>query len=101
MLRISVVNEPTQRWSPVIGRCFRMTLAPLQDILASLSVQLRAPPDGTFCGTYACELRGRTSAGTELVVRSAHENGELAVTHAFARARRELRRERLRAPLAG
>lgn len=102
MLRISVVNEPSDRWIPLIGRCFRMTLAPLEANLTSLSVRLRAPaPEVAANGTYTCEVLGRTSAGTDLRVSSAHQDGEAAVSHAFARARRELRRERLRSGQAG
>lgn len=98
-MRISVVNEPAERWTPLIGHCFRMTLAPLQGAISSLSIELRAPGDvapGPRPGPYTCEVRDRTGQNDTLRVCSTHEEGALAIAHAFARARREVRRRCLR-----
>ncbi|MEQ8858510.1 MAG: hypothetical protein RIC56_07680 [Pseudomonadales bacterium] len=97
MLRINVTNDPAERWTPVIARHFTMTLAPHETTIRSLTVQLVAPAPKDASPAYACELHGRGANGFELRIRSSHEDGDMAIAHAFARARRELRRGRLRA----
>lgn len=99
MLRITVTNDSVERWSPVIGRHFQMTLAPLQSTIRSVRVALRAPGAHDATRIYRLELQARVANGPELRVSSSHEDGDAAVAHAFARARRELRRARLRTRL--
>lgn len=96
MLRISVTNDAADHWEPVISRHFAMTLAPLGSSIRSLSVHLLAPDPGDGSGIYECEIQGRSAKGSEVQVSSIHEQGNVAIAHAFARARRELARGRLR-----
>ncbi len=96
MLRISVANDSADHWVPVISHHFTMTLAPLGSSIRSLSVQLLAPKPSDRGGIYACEIHGRSAKGSLLRVSSSHEQGDVAIAHAFARARRELRRGHLR-----
>jgi len=98
MIRIDVVNEPAERWVPVIRRSFEMTLAPFQRTLGALRVELSAPEPGAE-GGYTCMLAGTTPAGRKLSIVSRHEVAEQAIVHTFIRARRELRRGQLRPPV--
>ncbi|MAT85106.1 MAG: hypothetical protein CMQ43_13235 [Gammaproteobacteria bacterium] len=99
MLRIRVAPQSSDRWSGFIERQFNLTLASLSPRL--VEVELRTPTGGAVRADYECRLVGRAAGGHDVRVVSRHERGEQAIAHAFARARRELRRERLRAPAAG
>jgi hypothetical protein len=99
MLRIRVAPQPSERWSGFIERQFNLTLASLSP--RQIEVELRMPSGVGARKDYECRLNGRAAGGHDVRVVSRHERGEQAVAHAFARARRELRRERLRASATG
>ncbi len=99
MLRIRVSPQSGDRWSGFIERQFNLTLASLSPRL--VEVELRTPSGKGVRSDYECRLSGRAAGGHDVRVVSRHERGEQAIAHAFARARRELRRERLRASVPG
>ena len=98
MIRIDVVNDSAERWVPVIRRSFEMTLAPYQNTLGALRVELSAP-ESDAAGGYLCALAATTPSGRKLSIVSRHEMAEQAIVHTFTRARRELRRGQLRPPV--
>lgn len=100
MMRIRIDESLRERWSPVIARHFQMSLASCASDMRSLAVSLLTEQsDPASSPTFVCELRGRHRDGREVRVRSMQADGEAAIGHAFARARREIRRRREHATL--
>jgi ribosome-associated translation inhibitor RaiA len=97
MMRIRIDEALRDQWLPVIAHHFQMTLATCMPQLRALAVHFGTEIDQpNRANSYVCELRGRHHDGRELRIRSTHSDPETAIGHAFARTRREVRRQRLR-----
>jgi hypothetical protein len=93
MMRIRIEETLREQWSPVIARHFQMALASSASDMRSLAVSFQTERTAAVGHpVFVCELRGRHREGGEIRVRSAHADGEVAIGHAFARTRREIRR---------
>lgn len=98
MMRVRIAESLRERWMPELLAAFHLNLATCCKDISSLVVSL--VEQGASETVFVCELRGRQTNGPELRVRCAHPDGRLAIAHTFARARREIRRCRLRAGMA-
>lgn len=97
MMRIRIDEALRDQWLPVIAHHFQMTLATCMPQLRALAVHFGAELEQpNRVNGYVCELRGRHQDGREIRIRSTHSDPETAIGHAFARTRREIRRQRLR-----
>lgn len=74
-------------WGPIVARHYQMTLASCASELRSITLRL-----GRADGLYRCLLRARTNDGSEIELEGLHAEGETAISHVCARARRALRR---------
>jgi len=91
-MRVQLPEHLRERWADVIMWHGQMYLAAVASQIRALVVSFAE--DGDRPGEYRCELRGKHTDGTELRIRSSHGDGEVAIAHGFARARREIRRRR-------
>lgn len=93
MMKIQIDEPLRDRWLPVIARYFQMMLASSASDARSLTVSLLAESEART--GFVCELRGRHLDGREIRIRSTHADAEAAISHAFARTRREIVRRHL------
>jgi hypothetical protein len=88
MLRILIDEPLKEAWEPVVARHYQMTLASCVADLRALSLRLERDGDDFI----HCTLDGRLGNGERLRVEGRHADGESAISHVMARARRALRR---------
>ena len=88
MLRLLIDDSLKDTWEPVVARHYQMTLATCIGDLRALTLRLERDGDDFI----HCTLDGRFSNGERLRVEGRHADGENAISHVMARARRALRR---------
>jgi hypothetical protein len=91
-MRVQMPEHLREPWNPVIVWHWQVYLAACAAHIRSLAVSFAENPDRP--GEFSCELRGKHADGTDLRIRSCHGDGEVAIAHGFARARREIGRRR-------
>jgi len=81
------------RWWPLVERHCHMRLAGLDSSIRSVTVRVREQPGlGDDANRMTCELRGHIRGGQRLSIDVTHSEGHTAISLAFARAAREIRR---------
>ncbi len=83
----SLTESERGLWRPIVARHYQMTLASCAGQLRSITLRL-----GRVDALYRCALRARTTDGSEIELEGLHAEGETAISHVCARARRSLRR---------
>jgi hypothetical protein len=98
MIRLNIQDELSDSWQSLIERQIDMTLSPVRASLRSAQVSFSAVPRlGSDSISYLCELQGRGIGGETYYTRAQHTDGQTAIVDAFARARRDIARQRQRA----
>lgn len=88
MLRTQIDDSLPTSWGPVVAHHYQMTLASCVGELRTLTLRLERDNDDLV----HCILDGRFANGERLRVEGKHADGENAISHVMARARRALRR---------
>ncbi|MEN9805771.1 MAG: hypothetical protein RL756_279 [Pseudomonadota bacterium] len=88
MLRMLIDDSLKEAWEPAVARHYQMTLASCVGDLRTLTLRLERDGDNFV----HCTLDGRFGNGERLRVEGRHADGESAISHVMARARRALRR---------
>ena len=100
MLRLSIDEEISPIWRPIIEHQVAMTLSSLSSALCSLRIDFEQVGDieaGRI--SYRCEFRGRSNGGRMYTSFAQHPDGQTAIADTLNRAKRTIVRERRMAAL--
>jgi hypothetical protein len=101
MLRLSIDEEISPTWRPIIEYQVAMTLSSLGSALRSLRIDFEKIGNADAGRiAYRCEFRGRSNAGRMYRTFAQHPDGQTAIADTLNRAKRAIVRERRMAAMS-